>query len=64
MLGYGAILSTERLGTAPIPTRLSGVPFGEDLGIVFAVKEVPLRKITAPFKPEFAPNPLRLRFVF
>ncbi len=51
MLGYGSITSPQSLRKVPIPTRLSGIPFGEDLKIVLAVKEVAIRNVTAPYNP-------------
>jgi len=51
MLKYGAPPLPQLLGKVPIPTELSGVPFGEETKIVLAVKEVNIRKITAPYNP-------------
>lgn len=51
MLEYGAPSSSQRLGNVPIPTRLTGVPFAEDAGIVLAVKELHIRDVTAPYNP-------------
>ncbi len=50
-LEYGAFPSTPRLGGAPIPNILAGVPFGEAAGIVLAVKKVDIRNVTAPYNP-------------
>ncbi len=46
--------SVKMLKYGPLPAgqiRLSGVPYGEDLKIVLAVKEVNVRNVTAPYNP-------------
>jgi predicted GH43/DUF377 family glycosyl hydrolase len=50
MLECGAPV-TRHMGGAPIPYRLSGVPSGEDLGIVLGVKKVDIRHVEAPYNP-------------
>lgn len=50
-LEYGAAFSPERLGKVPIPTRLAGVPFAEEAGIILEVKRIDIRNITAPYNP-------------
>jgi predicted GH43/DUF377 family glycosyl hydrolase len=51
------IAITPHLGKALIPDSLAGVPFGEDLGVVLAVKEVDIRNVAAPFNPSLIQTP-------
>ncbi len=50
MLEYG-IASGPSLGKVPVPSRLAGIPYGEDLGVVLAVKSIDIRSVTAPYNP-------------
>lgn len=50
-------LPTHHLGKTPVPGKLAGIPFGEDLGVVLAVKKVSIRNVTAPYNPGLISSP-------